>query len=254
MKANFRDNSKKDIEINRKTTVVQSSATFDYHDVQSNSAAEFRSISHILSEKCDKQMVSLKVYVDIAECPISTIDTKRCKLERLECYINDDSGQMKLTIWGSHVTQLAQSGVYEILNVFVRECLDEIVVNTVSDTIIRPLPDLNIERKEHIPMYHSVSFPFLNVKITNRVQKCLDCGHSISENSDTTKYFFRCPVCSTRVTSKVNRKNPCYQRIAGNRNVLISVRRVLWRTWHWPNWWRSNYWWNVAGWENNNDR
>ena len=195
-KANFRDNAQEDIEINRKSIIYpcpKDETSFQYQGME-HSAAEGKSIQEIQDKGCDKQMVSVTAFVDIDECPTVLVDTKKGKMERLECMMNDETGQIQLTVWGGHIPSFKTSGVYKLLNCMVREFADNIMVNTITDTIIKPITDAQIKCKEpKVKLYHLLCFPLQDIKISDRIRKCPECGQTITDELLTNKRFL--PLC-----------------------------------------------------------
>ena len=60
-----------------------------------------------------------------------------------------------------------------------------------------PLGEVIAPKKPKVSLYHEVSFPFQNIKVSDRIQKCPDCGEVITDKLLTSKDFFRCSNCGT---------------------------------------------------------
>ena len=69
----------------------------------------------------DKQFVSTTVFVNLQGMPWVQLQTRNGLTEKCDVSINDDSGVMKLTIWGSKKFEVSASGVYKIANAVVNE-------------------------------------------------------------------------------------------------------------------------------------
>ena len=198
-KANFRDNAQQDIEINRKSIIYpcpKDEASFQYQGME-HSAAEGKSIQEIQDKGCDKQMVSVTAFVDIDECPTVLVDTKKGKMK---IRMHDEWWDWADSTYcvGGHIPSFKTSGVYKLLNCMVREFADNIMVNTITDTIKKTITDTQIKCKEpKVKLYHQLCFPLQDIKISNRIRKCPECGQTITDELLTNKDFFRCANCST---------------------------------------------------------
>ena len=116
-------------------------------------------------------------------------------MDKMEVPINDESGLIKLTLWGPNIALVPHDGVYQILKAKVREWPKGVVMlNTTTSTIIFPAPDVHISpSKSNLPNLFSktIQFPPLTIHSVQIQQVCPNCH----QQSDNNGKLFKCPTC-----------------------------------------------------------
>ena len=117
-KINFYDNTKEDIEINNTTDII------DIHEVPfkyQSSESETFTIKDILENKKHKDVVSLHAYLTTGTRPTipTRIKSTGTVVNKKELSANDETGVIKITLWGNRIGNVAHDGVYFIRNAMV---------------------------------------------------------------------------------------------------------------------------------------
>ncbi|XP_057291643.1 uncharacterized protein LOC130614240 [Hydractinia symbiolongicarpus] len=202
-KANWKDNSLQDIEVNRNTRLEECKAGFAHKNIKKD-VAKRQKIKTVLDSGYDKQMVTIIGYIDIDNVAISTMDSSA---KRTDTFVNDDSGIVLVSFWNEIANQLSTSGTYELQNLSVRELNStpvETVLTTTSESLILPWTKGNAIKQSSPPyqLKKSLHFPIKSVSISQKVYKCPRCFTQIEE-STLGQDFFRCAKCknSTKFSS-----------------------------------------------------
>lgn len=195
-KANLRDNNIQDIEVNKNTQVLpMASASFDFKPLAVKIAAK-RSIKDIKSTGYDRQMVSVHGYVNIDNTYVTIVELKTA-VKRRECFLNDDSAIMMLSLWGDAIDKVRESGCYEFSNVSIRDIgLDEPVLSTTSDTTISQLSKKVKQMNPGYQLYTVKPFPILNFSISTKQHRCVKCNVTVNQPAaKIASEFFKCSEC-----------------------------------------------------------
>ena len=110
-----------DIILSGKTTVEQTEVDFIHKESDSSEEAPVKNVKEILSSCKKNQFVSVTGYIDIDNRPSLPVKTKSGPTVKKDVTINDSTGVMKFTIWGSMVHDIPCSGVYKVMNASVNE-------------------------------------------------------------------------------------------------------------------------------------
>ena len=102
-----------------------------------------------------------------------------------------------MTLWGDNIAAVQENGVYEIMNVVVKEYpLDEFCLNSTSETSITRCSETVIKQiKPSFSLFLTRKFPLSNVTVSFRAHKCPRCGESVPLSDNRTDYF-QCTKCS----------------------------------------------------------
>ena len=141
-KMNFYNPSEEDIEISKKTVIEavdddEISFSYESDDV------ELVTIKHILEKSKDRDRVSLYAYLNIDNG--MTVPTRLKKsgavVNKKELQGNDNTGTIKVTLWGEKIKDVAVSGVYLLKNALVNDYNGLISLNTNHRTYIKESSD-----------------------------------------------------------------------------------------------------------------
>ena len=196
-KSNFLDYTKEDIEINNTTKPqVIGNSSFPYL----TSLDSILTIKEILDTKKNGEKVSLIGYLAAENHPVIQTRLKKSgsTVNKKEIVANDNSGMMKITLWGIWINDVPLDRVYKVKNANVNEYNDTKSLNTngqtvftVSDHNIQPskvsLTDLVIRRLRFSPE----AMTDMDVKFT-----CPRCGKYVANGNSR---LFKCPSCSAVV-------------------------------------------------------
>ena len=158
------------------------------------------SIATILQEKKDKDFISLVAFVSIDNRPVvsTTLKNSLENINKKEVAINDNTGVIKLTLWGTLIDMVPVSGVYEIINAKIREWpAGVLTITTTPSTTITPSSQKILPWKSSLKelMSTKVSFPPDAVKPIVAQKVCPNC----SARSETDAKLFKCSRCNTLV-------------------------------------------------------
>lgn len=80
-----------------------------------------------------------------------TISTKAGVRTLGEYIVGDDSGRVKLVVWGSKASSLASGDAVSIKNAWVTVFRGEVQLNVGKNSVIERIPDESIPKVEEIP-------------------------------------------------------------------------------------------------------
>jgi len=199
-KANWKNNTLQDIEINRHTTVEAATNANFLHKKMKKDVAKTITIADVKGKGYDRQVVSVLGYIDVENAAISTMDIKpTSNSKRMDVFINDNSGVILLSIWNDKAELVRKNGVYEIKNAVVRTFQD-IIVTTTNETVVMPSPTKIKKIPPPFPLVTKISFPISNVSISPKSFKCPRCNVSVVNEKEYGSDFFHCEKC--KATSK----------------------------------------------------
>lgn len=171
------------------------SASFNFKPLAVKIAAK-RSIKDIKSTGYDRQMVSVHGYVNIDNTYVTIVELKTA-VKRRECFLNNDSAIMMLSLWGDAIDKVRESGCYEFSNVSIRDIgLDEPVLSTTSDTTISQLSKKVKQMNPGYQLYTVKPFPILNFSISTKQHRCVKCKATVNQPAaEIASEFFKCSEC-----------------------------------------------------------
>jgi len=192
-KANFRDNTLQDIEINKKTAVtLMENAPFKYSSA-SVPLAKTVTLKSLKDNSYDKQVVTIIGYLDIKDCYQSTFN-EHSTLK--EVYCNDASSEtITLCLWNDCISQVNESGVYTIGNVVIKRtsAAAEPTLSTTKDTVIKPSKKV----VKHIPAKHRLNnimeFPITDFIYSGKKVRCRKCN--LTCDITPGRDFQKCQTC-----------------------------------------------------------
>lgn len=128
---NYYDQSKEYIEISNKTEIIKlDNANLSYQKIDE---------LVVIIKDIQTRDMNQNAYVIIADRPTPT---KRKQNElastRMDISINDDTGIMKLSLWGSKIDHITESRVYLLRDLCVTKYRGVISINTTHQTSIEP--------------------------------------------------------------------------------------------------------------------
>ena len=197
-KMNFMDNTKTDIEINEETELIeQAEAPFKYRKVM-DEICPIVTISQILKEKKHDDKISLHCYVNINNRPITSTKLKHSDVivNKKEVACNDNTGTIKLTIWGNNISFIKTNGVFFIQQAKVNEYPQGVLsITTTPSSYIRPsTEDIQISKSSLKDLVsYSVKFPPTSVQVLSSTKCCTKCGKS--SQSGVQGKLFICEHC-----------------------------------------------------------
>ena len=122
-KCNLFDPKKTDI-ILKKNMIIEEAGdvhfAYDHAGILEEEAT-FAEINQILATATNKAFVSTIAFVNIDNRPLLQVNTKNGVIGKKNVFVNDQSGTIKLTIWGEKNCDVSESGVYKIRNVAINE-------------------------------------------------------------------------------------------------------------------------------------
>jgi len=204
-KANFKNNTIRDIQINKQTKIqVLEKATFP-HQKPSVPTLPKVQVKEIIATGYDHQAVTIIGYISLKDCYATTFkDSARKK----EVYLNDGTGAIALTLWNDHIDNVKTGGVYEVSNVKVRifDGDDDKVLATISETTFNASNKKIVHKEAAFKLYRIMNFPVVDVEITNQKLICHKCGKEAGELTPGMD-IIKCPcgVVSKSLQLKVSR-------------------------------------------------
>ena len=143
--------------------------------------------------------MSLLCYVNIEDRPIvpTTLRYQTQALNKKDVACNDDTGKIKLTLWGSCIECIKESGVYFILQVKIKEWPKGIISLTTTPSTCITISDENIQKsksslKELIS--YTVKFPPNSIQLFTSEKNCPQCGRASHDHNGEGK-LFKCTNC-----------------------------------------------------------
>ena len=193
-KANWKDNTKQDIEVNRTTKLeIAKSANFPFKKVKKD-IAQITKIKLIQEEGYDRQVVSLVGYINVEKKAVLSMDQSS---KRTDIFINDDTGVMMISVWNEKFDQIPKSGVYEVQNAVVRNFSD-LMLTTTSETDFIPSALKISKSAPPYPLTTQMKFPVSNVSISCKTLKCPRCYSTIEQDNKLQgSDFFHCTKCKS---------------------------------------------------------
>ena len=201
---NFYNPSEEDIEISSSTKIDDDiKASFPY-------VSDIMLIKNILADGKNGQKVSLVAYIKIDENrpPIPTKIKKSGEIvNKAEYNINDNSGNMKLTVWGSKIQEIKHSGVHVIRNAVVNEYYGVISLNTNQETYFEPSDSTTIQpSKSTLSELITKTIQFPPTAVSHHEQR-LSCPRCNSFAANDGKPLFKCARCGMAcLANKLNEK------------------------------------------------
>lgn len=87
----------------------------------------------------------------ISTTPPRTIQTRSGPRTISEAVVGDETGRVKVTLWGKHAGALKEGEAVEIKNAWTSAYKGEVQVNASAKTEIRRIEDLSVPSAEEIP-------------------------------------------------------------------------------------------------------
>jgi replication factor A1 len=104
----------------------------------------------VIDLKPGMENVSIDVRV-IENLGVRTINTKTGVRTLGEYIVGDDSGRVKLVVWGSKARSLTTGEAITIKNAWVSQYKGEIQLNVGKNSVIEKLPDESLPQASEIP-------------------------------------------------------------------------------------------------------
>ena len=199
-KINFHDSTKTDIEINDTTELEeQDELPFKCKKV-SEDICPVETVATIIKNKKNNDFVSLHCYVDIEDRPITPMKLKYQKntsaVNKMEVACNDDSGTIKLTLWGSCIYCINKNGVYLLEKVKVKEWPKGILsLTTTPGTCIKESGKIIEKSKSSLKelVSYCVNFPPTLIQALSSQKVCPQCYKAVPVESSSK--LFTCAYC-----------------------------------------------------------
>ena len=222
-KINYIDNSKIEIEINNETELIaQNEVPFKYRKVIDD-LCPVVTISAVLKEKKNNDCISLHCYINVEDRPTvrTTLRYSANAINKKEVGCNDDTGTIKLTLWGTCVDHSKQSGVCFIQNAKVREYPKGVIsITTTPSTTIKQSERNIVKSKSSIRelVSYCVELPPSSVQVISSFKCWPECGKSSKTGYEEDAKLFTCEHChtmtlkedaETRYNLKLSCKNSC---------------------------------------------
>lgn len=115
--------NRKDVIINKETTVIPTSATFAYQDQED--VLSIASLTHVANE----QLITIKGYMAYLS-GTKKIAIHGSEVKKQEGYITDPSGFIKIIFWGSHTDKQEEGSTYIFKKIRTRKSQGEMYLNT----------------------------------------------------------------------------------------------------------------------------
>jgi len=195
--ANWKDNKKQDIQMNKKTVVTHcNKADFKYNQTPMKNAI-LSSVDNIKAEGYDKKLVSVTGYVFVEGSPVEKMLYKTLSYKK-ECLFQDASGTITLTIWGDFLQIINSDGMYDLKNVAVRKYDDnQISISTTSETLVyKSKAQMTPRQGEKFILHRHEKFPIDSCTISSATQRCPKCNELVP-SSNSNQDFFKCVSCRT---------------------------------------------------------
>eukprot|EP00111_Clytia_hemisphaerica_P012616 TCONS_00037086-protein len=213
-KANYFDNTKTDIQLDRKSHVATLSSAEFKHQKQSNPNANIMTCQKILAEGYDSKIVSVVGYVCLDSC----YATRTNDSSRIDVYFNDDSGSIPLTIWNPEVRGVI-NGVYDIFNLAVRQITiaggTQLILSTTESTVFKQSKS-NVQKKAaEYKLSEVLSFP---------IESCFKSGTSIRCNKSTCRKLFSIDISGAKTN---HYKCPCGNRVKFTAKNTVRCYKIM---------------------------
>ena len=191
-----------DVTISGRTDVVTTEVDF-VHKLPglSEAAVPTSSVSDILSLRLDKRLVSFNCYLQAEGRPSITTTSKFTDVPILkkEVCANDNSGEIRVVLYGDRVNEIKENGVYTITNAIFRiypngsKC-----VNVSSQASVTKNEELVIEQtKSSLQELALKEFNFPPASITvTKLYHCLGCKKKFEDASSKSSLILKCVLCS----------------------------------------------------------
>jgi len=161
-------------------------------------------------------------YLSVETRPIITTRLKHNgqAMKKKEVSANDDTGIIKLTLWGSLIDMAPVNGVYSVNSVKVREWPTKVFAITTT-------PSSHISRSEKVIMPTNsvlkelvstkLSFPPESVSSIATEKACNSCNAKSVSNS----ILFKCIKCGSMVLSKNLKTKVTVKMVFSKHNVIM---------------------------------
>ena len=188
-KANYRDNTKQDIELGYKAKVqLLERIDFESKSPTSKSSASKVNVSDIFTKGYDHQVVTVVGYIFVNGCHPTTFKNTKKK----EVYFNDKTKCIPLTLWGDHI-DVTSNGNYIIQNITVREHHEEKTLSTTQETKFVPTKQETAHIQAPFELFQGLQFPIRDATVTSKKLVCYRCDNEIGFVPD--KEEIKCTSC-----------------------------------------------------------
>ena len=179
LKTNLFDSGKQDVEINRVTEVTPYDAelSYIYKELDQDEKAPTVEVQQIL-RGIDKKLVSVQVFVNMEGLTEQSIFIKSRNemVSKKDVSANDETGIIRLTLWGEKIKEVEENRSYNIENIVVKEWPQGVFYLTTGRNTSIEMSDYTVEpTKQKIAELKTTLVRFPPVHI-NSIICNLKCG------------------------------------------------------------------------------
>ena len=172
---------------------------------------EITKVSDLEKKIGSKQPVSLEVFIQCEDYPVipSLLPYRKDPIDKKECKGNDETGVIKIALWGQLVSQVSKNGVYTLKNAVVKRDFrsNELYVTTNTSTIISSSTkniDATVMDLGGLTR-RNFKFPSTNVRKVTVLYHCSTCKKN-KLNVSKKDALFVCESCgSIKMIDQVKR-------------------------------------------------
>ena len=211
-------------------SVSNNDIVFEYEEGNSREAERtYKTIGTIQSLR-ESQMISVKGCLSLrADCIREVVMKNGSVVSMLDrCAVRDDSGTIRLTLWGNIIQQVTNDSCYSFENVLVKFYDFERYLTTTHSTRIMPT-------EERFPLINEQLFDSLfdverisveKIRFAQQLKKwlsCCECGKHLSDVTSMPERIVKCDKCKT-----VQPVSSCSMKASARIAVRGSDHELIW--------------------------
>lgn len=195
-KVNYHDNTKTDIEVNNKTQLIEvPEIQFKYRKLEED--CPVLTIHGIQNERKNKDLASVEAFVNVDNRPVVTVNTKFGfqSINKKEVAINDETGIIKLALWGDDIQKIPKSAVYKLEYLRVQEYpVGVLNLSTTPRTNIQ-VSDKQITPSKVLLRELSSSSVKLPAEAVAAITKSYACPKCKQKSNNYSGKLYKCTHC-----------------------------------------------------------
>ena len=204
-KRSLRDPSEEDIILNKRSRLQpanNSDITFEYDETSSLSRQQLTTIANINCIE-ENQLTSVQGTLTLCKDSVQqTVMNDGFLVPMLtRCTITDDTGTIRLTLWGSAIEEVSNNNSYTITNVRVKSYNSTKYLTTTPSSEITPSDQYFSPPTEQMfnKLFDAETIRVDNIRLADTFKTWLACSKCKKQITDITSSditLMKCPTCS----------------------------------------------------------
>ena len=172
---------------------------------------------------CVDELINICASVDGSENPVEEITTRFGLKKKKDVNVYDDSCELKLSLWGDHISQIASNGVYMMKDLRVKSYRGKFLTTTASTHIAKtddkPLENRSMKDQDD----QDFEFPADAIPFFQKCYFCQKCGRT----AILSTVFVVCSTCGSKSLVKKSKNRFSVKLGFGDASLVFPHELVM---------------------------